>query len=157
MLQVRLHPGLLGIRAYLPPLPGYQAAGRKPTLGYSAGSRWQRPGCPWLCPLPPPSHPRTRLGRCPGCRTLTPGSVGYSHHCWLCALAAGFVGRGDEAAWDAAVRVAEAAGHGDVVCGGRETAPVRPPLWQRLYLGIPGDSPSPVLYAPGTHPGSLYP
>ena len=116
-------------------LPGEnQRWGTQPgQRGACAGSHWQRPRCPWPCPLPPPGHPRTRLGLCPDCCTLTPSSVGYSHHRWLCALAAGPVGGGDEPAWDGVLRVAEAT----AVCGGRETAPVRPHTAAEALPGAP--------------------
>ena len=68
---------------------------------------------------PAPSQPPS--GRCPGRRSPSPRSAGYSHHPRLGAAAAGGVDEGDEAPWDGALQLAEAAGGEDVVCEGGGT------------------------------------
>lgn len=117
-----------------------------------SGSPWQCPGCPWLCPLPPPSHPWTCLGPCLLRHTPTPGSGGYSHHCRHAAAAAGVFDGDDDTAWDRAARVAEAAGHEEGVCGGRETAPVRPHSMAEALPRTPKEIAITCAVSPGDTP-----
>lgn len=118
-----------------------------------------------LAMLPFPSWPPSDTpGALPWLSHPTPGSVGYSHHGWMAAEAAGGVGRSDESAWDRTAHVAEAAVGGDVVCGDRETALVRPHIVAEALPGAPrgltitcAASPRHTPWKPGDHPLSALP
>ena len=98
VLQVCLHPGRLGVHTQLPPLPGDQAAGRKPTLGHSAAAvgclHWLPLAAPQVSLAVPPSPswpPSDTLGALPWlshpdpqqCWVLTSPLAGRTC-CWSC-------------------------------------------------------------------------